>query len=111
MRSDLFARHVYILASQARVLYIGSTSDLPRRTCQHKHRLIPGFTSRYRVDRLVYSESHRSIRAAIARERQIKSWRRSRKVDLIESSNAGWLDLAANWFGAPFGQGPSLRPG
>jgi putative endonuclease len=65
---------------------------------QHKNGLISGFTSRYSVNRLVYYESTTHIRAAIERERQIKSWRRERKLRLIESSNAGWLDLSRDWF-------------
>jgi putative endonuclease len=93
------------------VLYTGITSDLRRRVYQHKHRLIPGFTADYAVDRLVYFESTSHIRAAIERERQIKSWRREKKLRLIESVNAGWLDLAAGWFEEPDRQGPSLRSG
>ena len=109
MQSDLFRRHVYILASKSRVLYTGSTSDLHRRMYQHKSGSIPGFTSHYRINRLVYFESHRSILAALARE--IKTWRRAKKIDLIEQANAGWLDLAADWFPDTRGQGPSLRWG
>jgi len=78
-------RHVYILASHSRVLYAGNTSDLQRRVYQHKHGLIAGFTRQYAVNRLVYFESTSHIRAAIARERQIKSWRREKKLRLIES--------------------------
>jgi putative endonuclease len=73
--------------------------------------LIAGFTLDYRVNRLVYYEPHRSIRAAIVRERQIKGWRRSKKIALIEQANAGWLDLAADWFPDIPKQGPSLRSG
>jgi putative endonuclease len=111
MRSDLFRRYVYVLTSRTRVLYTGSTSDLHRRVFQHKAGLFPGFTLQYRVDRLVYYESHRSIQAAIAREREIKGWRRIKKVELIEQTNAGWLDLAADWFPHIHRQGPSLRSG
>ena len=111
MQSDLFPRYVYVLASTTLVLYTGITSDLHRRVYQHKTGSIPGFTFDYRVNRLVYYEPHRSIRAAIAREREIKSWRRSKKIDLIEQANAGWLDLAADWFPDMRKQGPSLRSG
>jgi putative endonuclease len=104
-------RYVYILASASRVLYTGITSDLRRRLYQHKHRLIPGFTADYAVDRLVYFESTNHIRAAIERERQIKGWRREKKLRLIESVNAGWLDLSEGWFESPHRQGPSLRSG
>jgi putative endonuclease len=103
-------RYVYILASHSRVLYTGITSDL-RRMYQHKHGLIPGFTAEYSVNRLVYFESTNHIRAAIERERQIKGWRREKKLRLIESVNAGWLDLSQDWFQAPDKPGPSLRSG
>jgi len=69
------------------------------------------FTLECRVNQLVYYEPHRSIQAAIAREREIKSWRRTKKVELIEQANAGWLDLAADWFPDIHKQGPSLRSG
>jgi len=103
-------RYVYILASQSRVLYTGVTSDLRRRIYQHKHGLIPGFTHQYKVTRLVYFESTSHIRAAIERERQIKSWRRETKVRLIESVNAAWLDLSIDWFSETDGRGPSPAP-
>ena len=89
---------VYILSSTARVIYTGSTSNLLRRMYQHKHGLIPGFTSRYAVTRLVYYECTRNAAAAVAREREIKSWTREKRLRLIESANGGWLDLAADWF-------------
>jgi len=111
MRPDLFRRYGYILASRTRVLYTGSTSDLHRRVFQHKAGLFPGFTLPYRVNQLVYDEAHRSIQAAIAREREIKGWRRTRKVELIEQANAGWLDLVADWFPDICRQDPSLRSG
>jgi putative endonuclease len=85
---------VYILASLSRRLYTGVTSDLPGRTWKHRNHFYPGaHTARYRITRLVYYEAHTDIRAAIAREKQIKSWRREKKIRLIESMNAGWLDL------------------
>jgi putative endonuclease len=104
------ARYVYILASQSRVLYTGVTSDLRRRVYQHKHGLIPGFTRQYKVNRLVYFESTSHIRAALERERQIKSWRRDKKVRLIEGVNAAWLDLSIDWFSETAGRGPSPSP-
>jgi putative endonuclease len=104
-------RYVYILASRSRVLYTGSTTDLVRRVYQHKQGLIGGFTREYRVDRLVYFEATDHVRAALERERAIKDWRREKKLELIEASNAGWLDLAADWFPDLRGPGPSLRSG
>jgi putative endonuclease len=103
-------RFVYILASHTRVLYTGITSDLRRRIYQHKQGLIPGFTKQYAVNRLVYFEWTSHIRAAIERERQIKSWRREKKLQLIESVNTGWLDLAEGWFPASDRPGPSRAP-
>jgi putative endonuclease len=104
-------RYVYIMASRSRVLYAGSTTDLRRRVYQHKCRLLPGFTCDYNVDRLVYFEQTDHARAALERERQIKGWRRSKKIMLIESVNPGWLDLAVDWFPDISGQGPSVRSG
>jgi putative endonuclease len=89
---------VYILSSKSRVLYTGVTRDLIRRLYQHRLGLLPGFTQRYHVTALVYFEETSSARAAFERERQIKGWSRQKKIQLIESSNAGWLDLAADWF-------------
>ena len=85
---------VYILASRTRVLYVGVTNDLARRLAEHKAGTAGTFTTRYRVDRLVYCEEHPSIRDAIAREKAIKGWRRERKVALVESTNPAWADLA-----------------
>ena len=89
---------VYILASRSGVLYTGVTRDLLRRVHQHRDGSIPGFTRRYRVTRLVYFEETTSARAAFARERQIKGWSRGRKLELIEATNGGWIDLALDWF-------------
>jgi putative endonuclease len=87
--------HVYIMASASRVLYIGVTGDLLRRVREHKENRVPGFTARYRVTELVYFEAFGDIRIAIAREKQLKGWLRSRKIALIESVNPHWQDLAA----------------
>jgi putative endonuclease len=86
--------HVYIMASASRVLYIGVTGDLLRRVREHKEMRIPGFTTRYRVTELVYFEPFGDIRIAIAREKQIKGWLRTRKIALIDSFNPRWRDLA-----------------
>jgi len=86
--------YVYILASRSGVLYTGVTNDLNRRVAEHKEGLIPGFTRKYKVTRLVYYESTPDVNAAIAREKQIKRWRREKKTSLIETINRGWADLA-----------------
>jgi putative endonuclease len=85
---------VYILASRSRNLYVGVTDNLERRVWQHREGLIPGFTTRYRIHRLVYYEMLDDPRAAIAREKQIKGWRREKKVTLIEGKNPTWEDLS-----------------
>jgi putative endonuclease len=91
--------YVYILSSRSRVLYIGVTNDLIRRLYQHKHKLTPGFTSKYSVDQLIYYEEGGSIEQAILREKQIKGWLRERKIALIESMNPEWKDLSEEWEG------------
>ena len=89
--------HVYIPASPTRRLYVGVTSDLARRVHEHKSGLVPGFTARYNINRLVHFEETNSVRTAIAREKQIKGWLRKRKTALIESLNPAWEDLAEGW--------------
>ena len=86
--------YVYIMASRSGVLYTGVTNDLNRRVGEHKEGQIPGFTRTYKVNRLVYYESMQEVNAAIAREKQIKRWRREKKVKLIETINRGWDDLS-----------------
>jgi putative endonuclease len=88
--------HVYIMASASRVLYIGVTNNLARRVSEHKEKRIPGFSARYRVSELVYFEAFGDIRVAIAREKQIKGWLRTRKIALIETLNPQWKDLSAS---------------
>ena len=90
--------YVYILANRWRTLYVGVTGSVYRRLHQHRSGSGVGFTQRYTIDRLVHLESCRSPRDAIAREKQIKSWTRRKKIALIEESNPGWADLAAKWF-------------
>ena len=87
--------YVYILASASRVLYIGVTNDLVRRVECHRQGVNRGFTRSYRVRRLVYVEACGDIHAAIAREKQLKGWRRSKKIALIEHANPTWEDLTA----------------
>ncbi len=90
--------HVYIMASQSRTIYVGVTNDLARRMFEHRAKMAPGFTSKYNVTRLVYAEEFDDVRDAIAREKQLKGWRRERKTALIESVNPEWDDLAETWF-------------
>ncbi len=90
--------YVYLMASRSRTLYVGVTSDLAGRTYQHKHKLLPGFTSHYNIDRLVYFEVLDDARSAITREKQLKKWSRAKKVALIESVNATWADLSDGWY-------------
>jgi len=85
--------YIYIMSSRSRVLYTGVTNDLARRVGEHKRGVNAGFTSRYRITRLVYFEEFTDIRDAIAREKQIKDWTRSRRVALIERRNPFWEDL------------------
>ena len=93
---------VYILASRSRNLYTGVTNNLQRRMVEHRDGLVPGFTARYRIFRLVHFEMFGDIRSAIAREKEIKAWRREKKVALIEGTNPAWNDLAADWFILPW---------
>ena len=85
---------VYILASRYRgTMYVGVTSDLSRRMGEHKSGAIPGFTKRYKVNRLVYCEPYTSIDEARTREHRLKRWRRDWKFELIEAENPDWRDL------------------
>ena len=93
------AYYVYILANKTKRLYTGVTNNLLRRVYEHKHGLVPGFTKRYNLTRLVYFESTENVRAALVREKQIKGWLRAKKIALIESVNPQWNDLSADWFG------------
>ena len=97
--------YVYILASKSRVLYIGVTHHLAVRVAQHKAGDIGAFTKQYKVYRLVYFERYFSPTRAIAREKQLKGWRREKKTALIERDNPTWEDLAGEWQLA----GPSTR--
>lgn len=91
--------HVYIMTNRPRshILYTGVTGDLSRRVFEHKNKLAPGFTSRYNLTRLAYYEHFFYPDAAIGREKEIKGWRRSKKIRLIESMNPHWDDLAERW--------------
>ena len=90
---------VYIMINNSGTLYTGVTGNLPRRVYEHRQRLVPGFATRYKIDQLIYAESFSQVRDAIAREKQIKAWRRSHKVALIDSANPEWNDLSEIWLG------------
>jgi putative endonuclease len=86
--------YVYLLASRKNgTLYLGITRDLARRVYEHKNKIVPGFTSRYDIDRLVWFECYDDPRTAIEREKEVKKWRRNWKIDLIEKENSSWRDL------------------
>lgn len=82
-------------------LYVGVSNDLERRVYEHKNKLTKGFTARYNLKKLVHYEFGGDINGAIEREKQIKSWSRKRKVELINSSNKNWDDLSEQWMGCP----------
>lgn len=88
----------YIMASRSHTLYIGVTGDLRKRVFQHKWKEHEGFTARYNCDRLVWFERYRDVHKAIAREKQLKRWLRSKKIALIKSANPTWTDLSRDWY-------------
>ena len=86
--------YVYILTNKSnKVLYTGVTNDLTRRMYEHRNKLADGFTSKYNVNKLVYYDYVEDIESAITREKQIKGWKRQKKIELIESVNPDWYDL------------------
>lgn len=99
--------YVYIMASRSRTIYTGMTNNLERRVYEHRHKLVPGFTSKYNITNLVYMESASDVNAAIRGEKQIKAWSRAKRVALVESINPEWEDLSANWF--PSDASPARR--
>jgi putative endonuclease len=102
--------YVYIVTNRIRTLYTGVTNNLVRRVFHHERKLLPGFTRRYHIDRLVYYETFGDIRAALHREKQIKGWLRAKKVVLIVSTNPTWRDLSQDWYGKQECGGPSQSP-
>ena len=91
--------YVYILSNVSRTLYVGVTNNLERRVWEHRQKQVEGFTKDYNVTMLVHLEEYARADDAIAREKQLKKWRREKKVWLIEQENPQWLDLAHDWFG------------
>jgi putative endonuclease len=88
----------YIMASSSRTLYVGVTENLRKRVFEHKWKEHDGFTARYNCDRLVGFERHQDVQRAIAREKELKGWRRAKKITLVESANAAWVDLSHDWY-------------
>lgn len=90
--------YVYIMSSKTGTLYVGMTSNIKRRVYEHKNHLLPGFTIKYNIERLLYFETIGDPVSAINREKQIKTWRREKKVALIDSVNPSWEDLSEDWY-------------
>ena len=88
---------VYIVGSNTGTLYIGMTNNIYRRILEHKSGEFEGFASKYHCNRLIYYENFDDVRNAIDREKQLKGWRREKKIVLIESLNTRWQDLAEKW--------------
>jgi putative endonuclease len=89
--------YVYILSSFSKVIYIGITNSLERRLYEHRKGLFEGFTKKYHCHRLMHFEEFDSPIEAISREKELKGWRREKKVHLIETKNPNWDDLAKTW--------------
>jgi putative endonuclease len=103
--------YVYILASKYNgTLYVGVTPDLIRRVYEHRNDLVDGFTKKYSVHNLVYYEDCGNIRTAIAREKQIKGWRRTYKTNVIDKFNPEWRDLYAELSGAEQEMDSGIKP-
>ncbi len=93
---------IYIITNKNNgVLYTGATSNLFKRVSEHKNKLVPGFTSKYNVTKLVYYEEYETMPEAISREKQIKGGSRQKKIDLINSRISEWKDLYAEFFANP----------
>jgi putative endonuclease len=102
--------YVYILTNRSGTLYTGVTSELQHRVWEHKIGAHDGFTRRYRIDRLVYYEEFADVAQAIAREKQIKGWSRSKKIRLINETNSKWLDLSDGWYEDAEDAAPGSKP-
>ena len=88
----------YIVASRSHTLYVGMTGNLQKRVFEHKDRAYGGFSSQYNCNRLVWFESFNDPSKAIGREKQLKGWRREKKIALIEKTNPTWQDLSQGWY-------------
>jgi len=100
---------VYIVCSRSGTLYIGMTNSIYRRALEHKRGEIEGFATTYHCDRLVYYESFDEVHKAIGREKQLKGWKRAKKIALIESRNPRWEDLAEKWGAAMLFAGEAMK--
>ena len=89
--------YVYIMTNKSGTLYIGVTNDLTRRIYEYKQGIGGQFTTRYRINRLLYFEETRNIHAALTREKQLKGWSRAKKLELIASENPQWVDRSTDW--------------
>lgn len=88
--------YVYIMTNHSKTLYIGITSNLKKRVWEHKNKLVEGFTKKYNINQLIYYEQTDNVYSAIAREKQLKKWRREKKIYLIDKMNPLWIDLLDN---------------
>ena len=87
--------YIYILTNKKYgILYIGVTSNLERRLQEHHSKIIKGFTSKYNLDKLVYYEHYNDVNESIVREKQLKGWKRDKKIELIDNINSDWKDLS-----------------
>lgn len=90
--------YVYLLTNKNnKVMYVGVTNNLERRIFEHKAKMLPGFTEKYNVNKLVYFEETNDVRVAITREKEIKKWRREKKNNLVVAVNPEWKDLSDGW--------------
>jgi putative endonuclease len=86
------------MSNNSGTMYVGVTNNLFRRVFEHKNKVVDGFTKKYNIDRLIYFEQFQDINQAIIREKQIKSWRREKKINLVKFKNPKFENLAKDWF-------------
>jgi putative endonuclease len=98
--------YTYIVASRSRTLYVGVTGNLEKRVFEHKRKLREGFSATYNCSRLVWFDRFTEVDHAIAREKQLKAWRRAKKIALIEAGNPTWVDLSEGWYAKQQLEGP-----
>ena len=89
--------YVYIMTNKSGMLYVGLTNNLKKRVFEHKSKLVEGFTKKYNINKLLYFETFSDIYSAIAREKTIKGWLRSKKVELVRTTNPDWAGLSQDW--------------